>query len=154
MKKIRRVGRDKFGASVWKCLCTCGKKVNVSIRNLYRTKSCGCSRKKPPEEVYLRYLYNIYRVGARRYNRKFTLPKDTFDILVTSNCHYCEKPPALRKQKRYGKKYDVGCKVNGLDRMDNSKGYFYDNVVTCCWRCNHLKGRKSYEEFRGKCGIL
>ncbi len=26
-----------------------------------------------------------------------------------------------------------------LDRKDNDVGYIFDNVVSCCWRCNDAK---------------
>ena len=36
---------------------------------------------------------------------------------------------------------------NGLDRVDNNKGYFEDNVVPCCGVCNKMKGTMKQEEF-------
>ena len=29
---------------------------------------------------------------------------------------------------------------NGIDRIDNSKGHDFDNVVCSCWECNHKRG--------------
>ena len=36
---------------------------------------------------------------------------------------------------------------NGLDRVDNEKGYTIDNVVPCCKHCNYAKRNRSVEEF-------
>lgn len=69
--------------------------------------------------------------------------------MVTSNCHYCNsKPnqiarhcskPELRKRSEF--------LYNGLDRVDPSKGYTLDNVVTCCKQCNYAKRGSTYSEF-------
>lgn len=36
---------------------------------------------------------------------------------------------------------------NGIDRVDNTKGYHIDNCVTCCTYCNSAKMGRSLEEF-------
>jgi len=36
---------------------------------------------------------------------------------------------------------------NGLDRIDNAKGYILDNVVPCCKHCNYAKRNMSTEKF-------
>jgi len=38
-------------------------------------------------------------------------------------------------------------KYNGIDRVDNSRGYESGNVVSCCGVCNMLKHVLSKEEF-------
>lgn len=38
-------------------------------------------------------------------------------------------------------------KLHGLDRVDNNIGYFLDNVVPCCKRCNFMKKELSTSEF-------
>jgi 5-methylcytosine-specific restriction endonuclease McrA len=37
---------------------------------------------------------------------------------------------------------------NGLDRVDNTKGYILDNVVSCCPVCNQAKHTMTIENFR------
>ena len=37
--------------------------------------------------------------------------------------------------------------VNGIDRVDSSKGYVEDNVVSCCKYCNTAKNTMSRDEF-------
>jgi len=37
--------------------------------------------------------------------------------------------------------------INGLDRVDSSKGYIKDNVVTCCENCNRAKLDLTQQEF-------
>lgn len=46
LKVIERAGSDKWGSSVWQCLCDCGKTVVIRGGHLTAGKStsCGCSR--------------------------------------------------------------------------------------------------------------
>ncbi len=50
-------------------------------------------------------------------------------------CHYCNFTPDFPKIR------------NGIDRIDNNKGYEVDNCVTCCWTCNSAKLTNSLEYF-------
>jgi hypothetical protein len=38
-------------------------------------------------------------------------------------------------------------KANGIDRMDNTKGYLPGNVTTACDRCNRGKHTMSTDQF-------
>ena len=46
------------------------------------------------------------------------------------------------------KVYYEELKSNGLDRVDNNKGYTIDNVVPCCKRCNYAKNNQTPREFK------
>jgi hypothetical protein len=37
--------------------------------------------------------------------------------------------------------------VNGIDRMDNTKGYVLGNIVSCCTECNYVKRDKPFGEW-------
>jgi hypothetical protein len=37
---------------------------------------------------------------------------------------------------------------NGIDRVDSTKGYFNENVVSCCKVCNRAKSNLSLDEFK------
>ena len=37
---------------------------------------------------------------------------------------------------------------NGIDRVDNIKGYDLDNCVTCCSLCNWMKRDLTIKEFK------
>lgn len=45
--------------------------------------------------------------------------------MMTSNCFYCN--------------YISDKSLNGIDRMDNNKGYEKSNTVSCCKNCNFIK---------------
>lgn len=36
---------------------------------------------------------------------------------------------------------------NGIDRLDNRRGYTVKNSVPCCTLCNYKKGNQSADEF-------
>jgi 5-methylcytosine-specific restriction endonuclease McrA len=62
----------------------------------------------------------------------YTLSPELAIDLITDNCYYCGIEPNL---------------LNGIDRVDNSKGYKEDNVVTACKPCNIAKGARTKENF-------
>jgi 5-methylcytosine-specific restriction endonuclease McrA len=43
---------------------------------------------------------------------------------------------------------DTEIRFNGIDRLDSSKGYFMDNVVSCCKHCNSAKNILTTTEFK------
>ena len=77
-----------------------------------------------------------YRDAARRRDLEFSLTEAEFLKLVISSCFYCGLP---YEHSPSG--------FNGVDRVDNAKGYLADNVVPCCKWCNHAKHTMSQAEF-------
>lgn len=73
-----------------------------------------------------------YRKNAQRAGREFNLDRRLFEDLVTDVCFYCGDPPSP---------------VNGVDRVDNTRGYTEDNVVSCCRECNSAKRNRTRVEF-------
>lgn len=70
--------------------------------------------------------------GARTRGLAWDLPKELALDLVTDSCYYCGTPPDP---------------CHGIDRVDNSRGYVEDNVVTCCRYCNMAKHTRTKEEY-------
>lgn len=71
------------------------------------------------------YHYSNYKRTAELKNLEFELEKETYIQIVKTACHYC----AIIQEKGF----------NGMDRLDSSKGYITDNVVSCCEMCNYMK---------------
>jgi hypothetical protein len=101
-------------------------------------------------------LYNRVKANSRTGKKDFNLTKEQFYVLATSNCFYCNEPPSLKchptvkKGGRKGKaviNYDRYHLYNGIDRIDNRKGYDLENVVSCCWVCNISKRTMSVKSF-------
>lgn len=142
------------GCIVWLCRCDCGKEIKITSQNLQRgdAKSCGCLHKeKTIERSRLGYsvsscnaLYSSYKRTARKHSREFELSMLEFKFLTSNNCHYCGRGPmqVIKTRTAYGSYI-----YNGIDRVDNSKGYVLDNCVTCCGICNRMKRSLSKEEF-------
>ena len=135
--------RDKQGNQVWNCRCDCGKDVE---RSGYKKawKSCGCRKgyrsfdlKGLPKSVISNYKYS-----AKKRGYEYDLTEEEAVELFESDCFYCGDPPSNAKKDK-----DRVYLYNGIDRLDNSRGYYSDNVVSCCHTCNKMKMDLSYSEF-------
>jgi 5-methylcytosine-specific restriction endonuclease McrA len=131
------------------CFCGCGKKVEVFTANLKRgnTRSCGClipSNYYEDETLSSKNaLFWRYKDRAKKRGFSFSLEFDEFINLVQQNCFYCGEKPNQVDRKLRRKIFFY----NGLDRLQNSKGYEIDNVVSCCKDCNHAKWDRDRYEF-------
>lgn len=151
---IERAGSTERGLALWLCRCECGNEVSVRGTSLRKgdTRSCGClSREKtgarrrlPVGEASYNYLIDRMRRSAKQRDYTWHLTDDQIKALTSQSCYYCGIKPLQRA---------VSCRCNGtyfyngLDRVDNSKGYTIDNVVSCCKRCNKAKGIMKQHEF-------
>lgn len=162
---ISRALNDKNNRTILNCVCDCGKKIQLVSREVRmgRTKSCGCHKKKwapfkkkrskidakirtslAKTNAGFKHLYLGYFYGSISRNKKFNLSIEEFARLTKLNCHYCNREPKQISQTNVGKDSYV---YNGLDRMDNSKGYEISNVVPCCKICNMAKHTMPKAEF-------
>lgn len=89
-----------------------------------------CQRRRSPEALFV-----IYKRGANKRKLDFSLTFEQFKYLITQNCYYC------------GGQSEISGHLIGIDRVDNDQGYIYDNVVSCCWICNSMKGVLDKEKF-------
>ena len=137
----RSYPNTKWGLPRWLCKCSCGTEKVIDSSNLKsgRTKSCGCLVKLPPGVSGMHGLIGCYKASAKRHNVSFELIEKQFKELTQLDCYYCDSSP----KQGYGKYIH-----NGLDRVDNNKGYTIDNVVPCCKQCNHAKTNLTLQEFR------
>ena len=76
--------------------------------------------------------YSSYR---KRSNERFSndevfITEEEFKTLSEQECYYCGKEGP-----------------NGIDRVDNTRGYKKDNCVPCCKHCNYVKGDLSKSDF-------
>lgn len=145
--------QDKYHKSYWLCQCDCGTKCIKRSDSLSSgTKSCGCLLRS---KLFLGYskaafnsLYGSYKRNARNKNLSFDLKEDEFKQLTTNNCYYCKAKPS----QVYKSRHATGDYIfNGIDRVDNLKGYTLDNCVTCCGICNKMKGSMPLNNFLKQC---
>ena len=148
----RHTGLHESGPTKWLCKCDCGNEFVVSQSALLtgNTRSCGCLKyknvyRKPPGEAAFNGLYTRMRIAADRREKEWNLSKDQVRELTKQHCHYCGKPP---EQVCSRKNTNGDYVYNGIDRVNNNRGYVIDNVVACCGTCNRAKMAMGYTEFK------
>ena len=139
----------------WECQCDCGKTMTTSRSNLTGggTSSCGCMRLANPRHFLApgmsqqNMLLRIYQRAASDRGHVWELTDEQFDTLIKRNCHFCGAAPAPPRRKKPLTRLYGEFRYNGIDRLDNTKGYTMGNVTTCCTRCNKMKLVSSPTEF-------
>lgn len=107
---------------------TCKKYLPISEFRKNKARSSGfssdCRSCEKIRDNSIESKYRSYRRNAKQRNIEFKISKEDFFELVKMECKYC------------GSK---GNPYNGVDRVDNSKGYIISNCVPCCEWCNKTK---------------
>lgn len=140
------------------CYCACGKEAWVQTNKLLtgHTHSCGCWLMEfKLLSVGLAARNEVlcdYKLGAKKRNLEWCLTDKQFDEITCQNCFYCGIKPSNRKSvnRNGGRKnrlHSGDFIYNGIDRMDNKKGYLLSNVVPCCKICNRAKSGMSFDSF-------
>lgn len=84
-------------------------------------------------------LYRDYVYDATNRGYKWTMSKEEFKKITSSNCYYCGKEPSqIRRKNPINEKF-IAYLHNGIDRVDNNIGYISSNCVPCCKICNKMK---------------
>ena len=84
--------------------------------------------------------YTVYQRNAKNKDRNFDLSEYDFIKMTSQPCIYCGG---------YSDTYN-GEWFNGIDRIDSSLGYSYNNCVTCCATCNRMKMDLDVDDWIGK----
>jgi len=146
LKVIKR-GKHPSSSIYWRCLCDpilggCGNFTTVRASHLRsgHTSSCGCfardNRRLLKGQASIRHRMRDYKKRAKSLDYTFEIDEIEFTCLTQENCYYCGSPPLNIVKARHNNG-DYVCQ--GLDRVDNTKGYTIDNVVPCCAKCNWMK---------------
>lgn len=131
------------------------KKISSSHKKSGHKPSQEAIDKGQPQTLIVRWkghkkdpvsqLIKSYTQGALRRKLSFLLSQEEFELIILKTCYYCGVSPSLRKIN--------GCDLvcNGIDRVDNSLGYFKENCVPACKICNVMKSSKNSDEFINHC---
>ena len=152
--------KRKKSSIIWICKCACGNIVEKSTSelNAYGSRKscnfCKIPRKKTTPKGYagITRILQQYKQNSKNRKLDFNLSREDFEKLIIQNCFYCgDFPQSIMKDTRYNvteetKEYSKFI-YNGLDRLNNNKGYILDNVVPCCISCNIAKHDKTLKEF-------
>ena len=151
--KLTVLGRSSKrgkGQAHWVCKCDCGSFSIVWGANLRTgsTIACGCMIGKNHGlmhgEASFNALYTRYKVNAARRELVFEITKEEFKNITKKECIYCGIEPL---QEIIGNKCNGEYIYNGVDRVNNDKGYTLDNIVPCCKHCNRAKRMMSSKDF-------
>lgn len=97
-----------------------------------------------PGEGAKRGIYKNYKLNAKLRGLEFRISLEEFFKITTKNCYYCgSKPKTVTNFNKVFGQYTY----NGMDRIDNTKGYNIANVITCCKYCNYAKHDLTQTEF-------
>lgn len=160
IKVVDKYIHGKNTSMIWECRCDCGNIVKVTKSSLGRsTNSCGClqrdtsrergrknkGKSKLPYGVAAKNkLFDHYKRAAEYRELLFDLSIDEFEYITQKPCYYCgiEPKQTTRDKNSFGQYI-----YNGIDRIDNSKGYILKNCVPCCGACNKAKLNMTIDEF-------
>ena len=165
---IKHAGKDKRNKHLWLCQCDCGNKKVVVGDNLSsgKSNSCGCLKAEflakkgnqwglyeDREIALLKVQYSHLKRRNKNMGFGDVLDFETFTRLSKGSCKYCgleyskEIEDRLNESKKSKRLSDHILKCNGIDRVDNKKGYVKDNCVSCCKYCNFAKHTMTEDEF-------
>lgn len=138
----------------WLVKCSCGREKAVLGTTLRNTKvrSCGHLKAQIASETFRKPLWEVvrnntihhYKANAKRMGRTFDLTEAQWFEMIASNCYYCGSPPNNVWKHRSS---DEVFRYNGVDRVDNGRGYSPENTVSCCAACNMMKRSMSADTF-------
>jgi len=119
------------------------------VSEVYRCKPCYTKTQKIERNTDSTYkvLFATVKSGARKRGYKFNITLDEFKAIVIKKCYWCGEDAPLKNPQSY-KMPTLPAPAHGIDRLDNSVGYVYDNCVASCRVCNVAKNNSSIEEFR------
>jgi hypothetical protein len=166
---ILSIEKSKNGRRQVNTICDCGATKTLALKDIIRggTKSCGCLKREllketnkilghscrlAAGEMGFKHVLKSYKRQAMEFDREFLLTDEQFRVLTKGNCYYCDcKPAKIRKiyaktNTEQGNKHGEYV-YNGVDRVDNAKGYTLENCVSCCRRCNYLKSNLDLKVF-------
>lgn len=154
---IELAGKNHRSQYKWKTICECEKETIVFQAHLKNghTVSCGCynnecrekrKRKYSKEDSVIRNFFKRYKGSAKSRGIDFNLSFSEFKKIGSGLCFYCGASPILKDTNDI--KNTIPSLFNGIDRIDNSLGYFANNCVSCCSICNSMKNSLSVSEFK------
>jgi hypothetical protein len=109
------------------------KKYKSLTRWKYKDKMRESSKR---HSKTLRGRYTSCRLSASKRKLVFTLTEEQVTHIVTQPCIYCNT---------------FQYETSGIDRIDSSIGYIFENCAPCCFICNRMKSNYSAENFLEHC---
>jgi hypothetical protein len=147
---VRQSERKRNGLVAWICKCDCGETKSVigsDLRTKGGIRSCGCIVGSHGHETVFDTLVARYKRQAAQRGYEWSISDEEAKEMTKKKCFYCGCEPYQRSgAKRRGEPIIY----NGIDRVDNSKGYVPGNCVPCCGMCNQMKMAFSIDDFKSR----
>lgn len=155
---IKKTSKRSNGYAVWEAKCDYCGVIKEFPSYYFKRGHCSCScegwqkeyadkigrKPLPDHQSHVNIIWNHYKRSARERGLVFELTKDQVRSIVEQDCYYCGQKPTERYTA-------IGCAGeyawNGIDRVDNTKGYTIDNCVPCCKLCNFGKRDLALSDF-------
>jgi len=142
-------GIDLNNKTLWKCRCSCGNESIVIGANLISGKSkccfdCGHNKKMKTHTIPSSWWYKTMDQGRRR-GHSWSLTEDEALEVLKSQDNRCLFS---------GLKLKFNPMTASIDRVNNSKGYFVDNIQWVHKHINIMKHRYSNEYFVEMCQLV
>ena len=156
---VLKFDKIKHRYKYWICRCKCGAEFSICGSALVcdRTSKCkkcsniekGKKNRKSDEHIAITGLIKVYKRSAKVRGLSFNLSREEFKSLIFENCHYCGQLPSniYNSYPRDNEHNRSPIMYNGIDRVNNTKGYDLDNCVTSCTQCNFSKRTLNKEQF-------
>lgn len=152
-----RRNKWKSGRSIyyWESRCqNCGVIKDVprtSLTSAAKHSACRNCWLMPQGESGMNRMRDYYQRNAKKRGISFRLSSEEFRKLTSGDCYYCGVEPsgliACNEEKSNKKSHWGDYVFNGIDRIDNAKGYRKKNCVSCCLVCNRARNNMSFDEF-------
>lgn len=138
--------RNLDGGVLWKLCCDCGDICYATSSDLNRGRRnfCPSCNNRASRLSPIKSLYGNYKRSALDRGYEFRLTLYEFAHMIKQKCFYCGESPNQWYKKEGAKE---GVFYNGIDRVDNEKGYVVENSVPCCKFCNFAKKDNSKDEY-------
>lgn len=137
-------------------LCSCGAYLilpgnKVKDGSYKRCKDCSFrlrSQRHTPVPQINQVFNRLVVLRAKKAGIPLEITVDDFEKIASQICFYCKRTPKEVNQFKIRKHINTTpIFLNGIDRVDNTKGYTLDNSISCCTRCNYAKHTQTQEEF-------
>jgi hypothetical protein len=156
--ELRKVAAQNVYIRYWWCRCDCGNEKPVHRQLLVSGKStsCGCYQRENSHNLFSKTgtarkkVLLQYKRSAKHRSIEWSLSDEQLYALIESPCYYTGQLPSGKKTAKSGETF----LYNGVDRLDNSKGYTPDNCVPCCWEVNRMKNDMTKERFLELCKAI
>jgi len=166
LEKIGSRGKSGRQSIFWKCLCSCGKTVELSTASIKREKqiSCGCWIKSKDYrekswcwsgcgDIHGKWWSNVKK-GAKQRGHDFKISIEYAWKLFLKQNRRCALTGIEIAFGRSMKEIEKGATTASLDRIDNELGYVKKNIHWVHKDINLMKQGFSLDHFINMCNLV